>query len=46
MGEAALDAAESRQSLADRVGGYAEFVGHGDGGRGVGDIVQARHRQA
>src|SRR6185437_1959547 len=44
-GEAPLDTAEAGQALADSLFGNAEFAGDGDGGRRVGDIVVAGHRQ-
>ena len=44
-GEAALDAAKARQSLADRIRRHAEFVGHRQSGGGVEGVVAAGHRQ-
>ena len=46
LGEAAADAAEFRQRLADDGVGHAQFARHHDGGHGVLHIVLARHGQA
>ena len=44
-GEAALDAAEAGERLADRVVGDAELARDRDRRRGVQHVVAARHRQ-
>jgi len=44
-GEAALDAAEAGERLADLFGREAELIGDRDGGGRVQRIVMARHRQ-
>src|SRR6185437_13560314 len=45
LGEAPFDAAEARQRLDDDGVAEMQFLGDGDGGERVLDIVRAEHRQ-
>ncbi len=45
LGEAALDAAEAGDGLADRLIGHAEFMRDGNRRRGIQCVVTTRHRQ-
>ena len=45
LGEAAVDALETRQCTANFIGLHAQMAGHGNGRQSVGDIVITRHGQ-